>query len=105
VLIVVLVVLNNIFEIVSMIVICTRQKKSHWNVDLNICAQTGHSVSGSEHKHVLELSSPVIANKNDKFYSEHVDYTLKTIFLSSLEVLVLLVLPKMIKILWYSKHD
>jgi len=56
-------------------------------------------VSGSEHKHVLELSSPVIANKNDKFYSEHVDYTLKTIFLSSLEVLVLLVLPKMIKIL------
>ena len=52
-------------EIGSLYDICTRHKKSYLNVDHDSCAQT--SVSGLKHKHGLELSSPVMIDKNLNF--------------------------------------
>ena len=52
-------------EIGSLYDICTRHKKSHLNVDHDSCAQT--SVSGLEHRHGLERSSPVMLNKDLNF--------------------------------------
>ena len=41
------------------------------NVDNNICAQTWHSMSGLEHNHGLELSSPVVTDKFKLLWKWH----------------------------------
>ena len=47
--------------------ICTSHKKSCKNVDLNICAQKGHSVSVLGHKHGFEQNPTVIKERRNGF--------------------------------------